>query len=179
MIEAKGLINAILIALGCACLLAATNWLTRGRITSNQAEELKAELQTLVDNPSQIPFDLEDISAAPGRWRLCDGLLLSSSSAQGYGGPIQLLYTFWPDQPELVRIRILSHQETPGIADFLNDAESGWLTTLAGSPEDLGALATISGATITTRAIRNHLVRALSEPDDFLTGAGGIRGCDG
>ena len=63
------------------------------------------------------------------------------------------------------RVRITGHQETPGIADFLDRPDAGWLNRLPGrDAAGLRALDTVSGATITSRALKRDLARALERP---------------
>jgi Na+-translocating ferredoxin:NAD+ oxidoreductase RnfG subunit len=162
--EPRALVNVLLLAAGCAVVLAATNALTAARIVENANLARRAALAVLVGDASALPAALPDLGDS-GIWRLCDGTLLVRSEASGYGGPIELLYTLEAAGDRLPAIRgltVAAHRETPGIADFLSEAD-GWLATLRG--HDAGTLpgvATLTGATVTTRALREHLATTLA-----------------
>lgn len=167
MAERQPVANVLLIAAGCAITLAAIHWLTAPAIRSNEAGAARALLTTLVANDAALPTDLPELSAGPSSWLLCDGTLLGRSDAPGYSGPIRLLYTLEAHErtpPSLFRLRLLSHQETPGITDFLQ-AEQGWLQTLQGrTAASITGVSAVSGATITTRALIDHLTDTLEDP---------------
>lgn len=167
MAERQPVTNVLLIACGCAITLAATHWLTAPAIRSNEAGAARALLNTLVVGDAALPTDLPDLSDGPSSWLLCDGTLLGRSDAPGYSGSIRLLYTIEThkrEPPSLFRLRLLSHQETPGITDFLR-AEGGWLQTLQGrTAASMPDVSAVSGATITTRALIDHITAALEDP---------------
>ena len=172
MVEPRSLASIILIALGCAGTLAAVNLLTRDRIQANETAALRRELAALLPAQSALPATLPDLTSSPAGWALCDGTLLGYSATPGYGGPIRLIFTLSSEQPTtLYRLRLLSHQETPGITDFLRDPE-GWLTEFNNrTTATLAEVSAVSGATITTRAIQSHLSRVLENPTDVLGAA--------
>jgi Na+-translocating ferredoxin:NAD+ oxidoreductase RnfG subunit len=97
--------------------------------------------------------------------------VLLRGTAPGYGGAIRWLLAADLDAPEgdreatprIRRLVVTAHQETPGIADFLDDPEHPWLRGFAGRGADVAALDTISGATITTRALARSVGAALTE----------------
>ncbi len=169
MVDIRSMVNVLLITLGSATLLAATHWLTTDRIARNQNARLRAELQALITDPKLMPAPLPQLSMVPASWEVCGELLLVRSRASGYAGPIELLYTLNQKAPTLDRLRILSHQETPGITRFLRDSDGGWLRALTGQTAlSMSEVATVSGATITSRAIRNHLAAVLDAPREHL-----------
>lgn len=176
MAELRGVIHVTLIGLGCAAALVVVRHGTEQRIDLNETRALRAELLALTDEPTALPRHLPDLDVAKGLWRLCDGTLLVRSEASGYGGPLSLLYTVLEDPPRLGRLRLTSHQETPGITDFLRDSQ-GWVATLSGrTANGLQAVATVSGATITSRALRDHLAGMLATGQ--LETADTVEGCD-
>ena len=169
MIEIRSIVQVLLIALACATALVITHGLTEDRIASNQTHQLRAQLQTLIEDPQLSPALLPDISEAPGSWRLCDDLLLVRSQAAGYAGPIELLYSINLEPSRLHRLTILRHSETPGITGFLEEEDSGWLASIARQTAvSLKKVDTVSGATISSRAIRDHLLRVLEAPAELL-----------
>ena len=88
----------------------------------------------------------------------------------GYAGPIKLLVGI-EYSGEITGVRVLAHQETPGLGDLIETSKSSWLqqfpdTSLAAPPRDEwavkrdgGAFDQVTGATVTTRAV----VRALKQ----------------
>lgn len=148
------------ITAGCATLLAATVELTAPRIAEARARLEHRAVARLVGGDT----------APPGCWTgdtwfLDDGRTLLRGSAAGYGGPIQWMLVFdaAAGTPLIQRVLVTAHQETPGIADFLNDPKDGWLTGFNGRGADAADLDTISGATITTRALARSIGRALAD----------------
>ena len=113
--------------------------------------------------------DLPDTTTGQRCWKLDDsGLRLTRTVAQGYGGGIDILLT--QDAGQLRGLRITAHQETPGIADFLNRYDEGWLSNLTGRTSmELTALDTVTGATITSRAMLDTLITALNTEDAACT----------
>jgi Na+-translocating ferredoxin:NAD+ oxidoreductase RnfG subunit len=152
----------LVIALGCATLLAATVHFTRERIARNRAAEEAAGILRLtkLERPPTTGNWEGDV------WAACDGTLLMRGAADGYGGPIHWMVAAHetPDGPQIGRVMVTDHHETPGIADFLNDPEHPWLMAFAGRGADAAEVDTISGATITTRALARDIGARLAEP---------------
>lgn len=90
----------------------------------------------------------------------------------GYRGPIELLVGITP-AGELLGVKVLSHEETPGLGDAFENRSAGWLEDFAGhsleSPpqarwrmrRDGGDFDAFTGATITPRAIVTTVRRTL------------------
>ena len=169
--EARGALNVLLIGLGCALVLAVTHTATRDRVRANETHSLRNAIADLAPDPAAVPTSALDLSSGPASRRLCDGTLLTLSATAGYGGPIKLLFTSTAADggtrsARLHRLTVTHHQETPGITDFLRN-DQGWLTSLEGlAPGELREVDTVTGATITSRAIRDHLAAFLeSRPE--------------
>ncbi|MEJ2087682.1 MAG: FMN-binding protein [Gammaproteobacteria bacterium] len=161
MADWKSGLQVLLIGLGCAAALAGTRHWTAERIAFNETRVARSEIAALVTDPSALPRELPDLGRQ-GTWRLCDGTLLVRSSVNGYGGPMSLAYTVGGQPATIERLRLISHRETPGITDFLR-APDGWLNLLSGrTAVELKNVAAVSGATITTRALRDHLAAMLA-----------------
>jgi Na+-translocating ferredoxin:NAD+ oxidoreductase RnfG subunit len=162
--RARALAPFLAIALGCAALLAVTVQFTRERIDRNHAAR---EADTILR--------LTRLEAPPASgtwegdvWASCDGTLLMRGAAQGYAGPIRWMLSarLTADGPRIGRVMVTSHQETPGIADFLNDPEHAWLLAFAGRGADAAEVDTVTGATITTRALAQDIGARLGLPLD-------------
>jgi Na+-translocating ferredoxin:NAD+ oxidoreductase RnfG subunit len=159
-----GVIAFVALTVVCATLLAGVAALTEAPIEENRARRFQQTL-TAVTGSARLAAEVawqDDL--AP----LCPGRVLLRGTAAGYGGGIGWLAAarLAENGPVLERVRITAHQETPGIADFLDRPETGWLARLDGrDAAGLRALDTVSGATITSRALKRDLVRALERPD--------------
>ncbi|WP_404399695.1 electron transport complex subunit RsxG [Idiomarina seosinensis] len=82
----------------------------------------------------------------------------------GYSGPIRLLLAIRPDG-EILGVRTLQHQETPGLGDKIELQKSDWILSFAGKQvrsadderwtvqRDGGMFDQFTGATITPRAV--------------------------
>ena len=82
----------------------------------------------------------------------------------GYNGPIELLMAVDPDE-NLAGVRVLKHQETPGLGDLIETRKSFWMLSFTGKSlsnppsgdwrirRDGGLFDQFTGATITPRAV--------------------------
>ncbi|MBC7217498.1 MAG: RnfABCDGE type electron transport complex subunit G [Candidatus Caldatribacterium sp.] len=164
----------VALALTVVCALAALGLsfvyvVTRGRIAEEAKRELNEAL-TLVfpegeefaslnltslgvlPESKEVKF-LEVYEAKKGGKR--EGLVVKVAST-GYGGPIVLLVGVSTEEGVITGIKVLEHQETPGLGS--NVAEEAFLSQFLGKPlsssftvgEDIQA---VSGATISSRAV--------------------------
>lgn len=154
----------LLIAGVCAALLGLTHWLTAPRIADNQSQKSRDDLRQLLGAEDRLSAEeLPDIAAGGDCWALpSTGQYLHRIQTSGYGGPLTLLITL--KDGHLERLRVTAHQETPGIADFLNRPDSGWMAGLRGQdPEGLSAFDAVSGATITSRALLSAIIERAAD----------------
>ncbi|MCP5159842.1 MAG: electron transport complex subunit RsxG [Gammaproteobacteria bacterium] len=91
-------------------------------------------------------------------------LFATPYAPDGYGGPIQLLIGVYADGT-LAGVRVLTHKETPGLGDGIEERRSPWILAFAGKSlthpalaqwkvkRDGGAFDQFTGATITPRAV--------------------------
>ena len=89
---------------------------------------------------------------------------IMSVAPDGYGGPIKLLVGINADGT-VAGVRVLSHKETPGLGDAIEEKRSDWILSFNGhslsNPEtkgwhvqrDGGMFDQFTGATITPRAV--------------------------
>lgn len=154
----------VALTIACGALIAGTAALTRERIDENRARRFLVTLTELTGSAA---------AAADVRWTgdvapLCPDRALVRSIARGYGGEIRWLAAvdLGGPVPTLERLRITAHQETPGIADFLDRPDHGWIASLTGhGPAELAAVDTVSGATITSRALARSLAAGLTRAE--------------
>lgn len=154
-----GLAFLILVTL-CGALLGTVAALTGARIDANHARRFAATISALSGGHA-VP---QPLAWHGDQALLCDGAALLRGSTAGYGGPIEWLAAaeYAGNGARLRGVRITAHHETPGIADFLNTPDGGWLGGLGGRNADgLAAVDAVTGATITSRALRRALAEAL------------------
>jgi Na+-translocating ferredoxin:NAD+ oxidoreductase RnfG subunit len=168
MSELRALLNVTAIALACGAALAGTHWLTEEKIRFNETARLRDAIVDLLPAGAQAPSVTPALEQVPAAWQLCNGFLLGRSNARGYGGDIRLLYALRPaGDPMLTGVTVLGHAETPGLADFVTDPD--WLGAFTQrSATDIDGLAAVTGATITSRAVADHLAAVLRNPDETL-----------
>lgn len=99
-------------------------------------------------------------------------LALRVIAPDGYRGPLELLVGITPDG-HLLGVRVLRHEETPGLGDAFEHRDADWLRRFAGMSlddppqarwrmrRDGGDFDAFTGATITPRAIVTTVRRTL------------------
>ena len=112
-------------------------------------------------------------------------VVLTTEAPDGYVGPIRLLIAI-DRAGNIIGLRALQHQETPGLGDKIDADKSNWLQQFIGaSPtedvaelglsSDGGRIDHISGATITsrsvTKAVRNTLLYFVENQQALLAPA--------
>lgn len=155
-------------------LLLLTNNLTAQPIADRQREDLTKQLEqvlpgTIYDNQ---PLDQKYQKVLAGqsytfyRARLHDKVsaIILFTHTSGYSGDIALLVAIKADG-ELSGVRVLSHTETPGLGDSIEQAKSDWILGFNGLSlthpdnagwavkKDGGQFDAFTGATITPRAV--------------------------
>ncbi len=145
--------------------LAAVHEATRSRVEGNRARALWRHAQALTG--------IDDLHlrgtppAAGSTIRLEDGRRLLFGSVEGYGGPIDFLTLLTPTRT-IAGIRVTRHQETPGIADFIDQPDSEWLHQFIGlDAGSLNLIDGVTGATITTSAIRRGVHGLVNQVGDL------------
>lgn len=159
----KPVLGFMALVVGCGALIAATAVLTRERIETNHARRFLGTLTELTGSAAAAA----EVSWSADVALLCPDQALLRGAASGYGGDIQWLAAanLSGAAPTLQRVRVTRHQETPGIADFLDHPDRGWLASLQSADADmLAGVDAVSGATITSRALGRSLAAALSRP---------------
>jgi electron transport complex protein RnfG len=160
-------------------LVAFTHTATKARIAANERETLLRTLHALVP-PETIDNDMvldtlevndQEQLGAPlttvyrGRKQGAPvAAVLTSLVPNGYSGPIKLLVAVRYDG-SLGGVRVISHKETPGLGDKVEERRSDWIHSFTGKSlgnppvekwkvkRDGGVFDQFTGATITPRAI--------------------------
>jgi len=167
-------------AVGGVGLVAVTHDLTAARIDENQRQAMMAKLKAIIPNGRMSNDPLADRievrdpellgSPVTEVYRVRDGdepvaLILKPIVPDGYAGPIELLVSVLSDG-SLGGVRVLSHHETPGLGDKIEERKDDWIIeqfngrSLGEPPleqwtvkRDGGVFDQFTGATITPRSI--------------------------
>ena len=178
------------VLLGCVALLAgaALSWAnqaTHAQIALAEARDMQATLAQVLPEgtaDNDLLHDVIELPAPEGNRKIHlarrDGATRAAVfevAERGYAGAIRLLMAVDSDGTVL-GVRVLKHQETPGLGDKIEVAKHDWITRFAGtsllSPEatrwavkkDGGQFDQFAGATITPRAV----VRAVKGGLDYF-----------
>jgi Na+-translocating ferredoxin:NAD+ oxidoreductase subunit G len=160
-------------------LVAFTHVVTKDRIAANERETLLQSLYALVPKDTvdnDMITDSMEIEASDFlgsdqttvyRGRKLEqpvAAVLTSVVPNGYSGPIKLLVAVRYDGT-LGGVRVISHKETPGLGDKIEESRSDWIYSFTGKSlsnptldkwgvkRDGGAFDQFTGATITPRSI--------------------------
>jgi electron transport complex protein RnfG len=171
-----------------AGLVALSHEGTAARIAQNEREALLGQLQRLVPR-AEIDADmLSDVVEVSAPERLGvettrvylgrrggqpHAAVLSPVVTQGYSGPIRMIVAVRFDGT-LAGVRVLSHQETPGLGDKIEAERNDWILGFDGKSlldppqsewtvrRDGGAFDQFTGATVTPRAVVGGVRDALA-----------------
>jgi RnfABCDGE-type electron transport complex G subunit len=166
------ILKPTLLALTCALLLAFTNQLTQGTIAANQRHYEERVLREMVNGAELVQSDRGYNVFRNGTHV---GMIRKITSTRGYNGEIDLLIALtlvpFTEEREVMSVRVIRHEETPGIGDKIEQDVSDWIHQFAGKSAQNthwalspgGDIDAISGATITSRAVTSAIAEALSE----------------
>ncbi|MCL1068892.1 electron transport complex subunit RsxG [Shewanella olleyana] len=187
IITRNGLILA-LFALCCTGLVASVNFFTGDRIIEQQRKQLAGVLEQIIPNhlhdneltddcilvtnkeflgsDEALPVYIAKMNQQPV------AIAIEAIAPDGYNGDIKIILGV-NNNSELLGVRTLTHQETPGLGDKIELRKSDWVLSLSGiqyDPNDKpmavkkdgGDIDQFTGATITPRAYVNAINNALS-----------------
>ena len=153
----------------CGALLSVTDALTSEKRADNQRQQSQRLLADMLGHAvppgliwrDEIATDCQDITPS---WHLLRG------QAQGYAGKLEYLALLRHLESEVdsgtLTLRVLRHQETPGIGDYIDHNKSDYLPAKDQLELDQWRqLDNVSGATVTQRAI----TRAVEDSAALLT----------
>jgi electron transport complex protein RnfG len=187
------------IAIAAALLVTGSHEFSRERITANERARLLQSLYSVLD-PAVIGENVEpvlisatdsqllgsdepiDVFIALDRGRPV-AAVFASIAPEGYNAAIRLLIGLSVDE-RITGVRVVSHRETPGLGDAIDVRKSDWIrqfdgtslqqppTTLWAVDKDEGAFDSITGATVTPRAVikgvKNTLLYFSSHKDELF-----------
>lgn len=162
--------------------------ITKAQIADNQKQTLLKQLNTLIskdlyDNDLLVDkieiTDKESLGTTSPvtfyrarKQNQPQAILFMPVAPDGYGGSIQLLVGI-TIEGTLLGVRVLSHQETPGLGDLIEEKRSKWIYSFNGLSleypplekwgvkKDHGIFDQFTGATITPRAIVKAVKKSL------------------
>jgi electron transport complex protein RnfG len=165
-----------------AALLVTASWeFSHERIQANERARLLSSLSSVLDQ-DLLDRDLEPVLISAHDPALLgsdepidvfvpvDGTdplaaIFTSVAPDGYNAPIELLIGISIPSGRITGVRVVSHRETPGLGDLIDIRKSDWILQFEGTtvndppgPEwavskDDGAFDSITGATVTPRAV--------------------------
>lgn len=170
-------------------LIVGTAALTNDRIAAQQRQQLQRNLNEVL--PPQLHdndlFEACRLITAPAlggeqpkriyfAYQQQDfvGAAMEVTAPDGYSGAIRLLVAATATG-EIAGVRVLEHQETPGLGDKIERRKSDWITSFNGLTvngqddprwavkRDGGIFDQFTGATITPKAVVNAVARSLNE----------------
>ena len=156
---------------------------TAGAILRGTEEARQAVMASVAPSDttafSQLPYDPSMVDDMYAAWQ---GEALAGYcvevTADGFGGPMKLMVGV-SAQGSVTGVAILSHSETPGLGDRVDDAAflerfldlSGTVRVGSGS----NAIETISGATESSRAVAQGVNQALAAVAAYSAEGGAVR----
>ncbi|GLR64347.1 electron transport complex subunit RsxG [Marinospirillum insulare] len=183
----QSVIGLVIFAVITAGVVSFTRLMTAERIHKNQALAEAKVLYSLaptdqyelnLDQPLTLPAAPElghnqpftaHLATQKGQPAL---IILPLTAKDGYTGDINLLVAM-NLQGEIKGVSVVSHRETPGLGDRIEERKSDWLKQFAGKSltnptisdwavkKDGGEFDQFTGATITPRAVVNVIKRSL------------------
>jgi electron transport complex protein RnfG len=188
-----------LFVLGATALVFTMFFMTRDQIQANEREVMVQQLESVLSSVTYNNDILAQVSMlndahatgvnTPLPYYLAKengavvAIVFTVIAPDGYSGPIELLIGLRPSG-ELLSVRVIAHQETPGLGDGIEIKKSPWITQFNGQSlhktalsnwkviKDSGVFDQMTGATITPRAvvkaIRTLLQYFDANKDQFL-----------
>ncbi len=169
-------------------LVAYTNDITKEKIAYNEIQSLLKKLHAIItpdEHDNKLFLDVIQVTSesllgtknAVSAYRARKngapiGVILTPIVPNGYNGEIKLLVGIYYDG-SLAGVRVLSHRETPGLGDRIEEKRSDWIlnfrTHSLQNPatkrwrvkRDGGVFDQFTGATITPRAVVKGIKNAL------------------
>jgi RnfABCDGE-type electron transport complex G subunit len=166
------ILKPTLLALTCAFLLAFTYQLTQETIKSNQRHYEERVLREMV-NGAEVEKSISGYNVFRNETQI--GTIEPFTTSLGYNGDIDLLIALTlkslTQDRDIISVRVIHHEETPGIGDKIEPNVSSWIHQFAGKSAldtdwtlfPKGDVDAISGATITSRAVTNAIAEVLSK----------------
>jgi len=173
-------LKLLIIGVVSALLLAVVNELTKDKIDENIEKEKSGAISEIFPGGINITPFLDKIPKDSGVTEL--NIISTNGDYSGYvaevapkgfGGEITLLVGVGTDG-KVVGVKVISHSETAGLGSRVGDAE--YLSKYVGATgKSIQNVDTISGATISSTAVRDGVKMALSVYDHVTASRGGAK----
>ncbi|TYK64953.1 electron transport complex subunit RsxG [Colwellia echini] len=168
-----------LFAIACTLTVSAVSELTKDRIKVQEQQQLLNTLHSIIDpsrydndiandcilmNSPELGTDKINTAYIARKAGQVVAVAITSTAAQGYNGNIDFIMAINNDG-SVNGVRVLKHQETPGLGDKIELRKSDWINSFTGKriqseddsrwavTKDNGIFDQFTGATITPRAV--------------------------
>ena len=147
----KAITAVFFLALGASSLLSITYYYTHDQITENKTLHQNQMLRKLLtDHGIEIPKTSVSTNLGCADW------IVRKVSSPGYSGDIESLALIqFLEEGAVLSLRIIGHQETPGIGDFIDHRKNPWIKKSDNQlKQEWATMDMVSGATITSEAVQ-------------------------
>ena len=160
----KPLLSVVILGVVTSLLLSLTNVYTRNRIEENRIYWQSETTRELLKDRGLSPPKNQD-----GNNPACMPWQINKLEVTGYSGEIKSIALIENiDNQRVLSLRVTAHTETPGIGDFIEHRRTKWIQALDGSSfKEWSNLDSITGATITSSAMREMAINAFQAEDAF------------
>jgi electron transport complex protein RnfG len=180
-----------LFAIACTAIVGLVSELTKDRIKQQEQQQLLKTLHSIIE-PSRYDNNIANDCIMMSALELGSdkvqtayiarksghvvAVAMTSTAPQGYNGNIDFIMAINNDGT-VSGVRVLKHQETPGLGDKIEIRKSDWITSFTGKKvlseddsrwavtKDNGMFDQFTGATITPRAV----VKGVKSTIDYFT----------
>ena len=166
-------------AIACTLAVALINEFTKDIIKVQEQQQLLKTLHTIIDSSRydnniandcvkisspELGSEKENIAYIARKDNQVVAVAITSTAPEGYNGNIDFIIAINIDG-SVSGVRVLKHQETPGLGDKIEEKKSDWITSFNGKSmisaedsrwavtKDNGVFDQFTGATITPRAL--------------------------
>ena len=154
----KAITAVFLLGLGVSFFLSLTNYYTQDKIARNKILHQSQILRNLLmDHQIEIPEPADSTGSDCSSW------IIRKIESPGYSGNIESLALIqFRKEGAVLSLRIINHSETPGIGDFIDHQKNPWIKKLDNkTKQEWSAIDMVSGATITSKAVRTTAMISL------------------
>lgn len=168
-----------LFAIACTAIVGLVSELTKDRIKQQEQQQLLKTLHSIIEpsrydnniandcimmNAPELGSDKVQTAYIARKAGEIVAVAMTSTAPQGYNGNIDFIMAVNNDG-SVSGVRVLKHQETPGLGDKVEIRKSDWITSFTGKrmlseddnrwavTKDNGMFDQFTGATITPRAV--------------------------
>jgi len=139
----------------CGSLVSGLYAITRDQINSNREQFEQRQLHAVINDDTVTVTKVDQAHYLFSNEHGAAGSVALVTTHAGYNGKITL-WVATNVAGDVRGVRIAAHQETPGIGDIIERDVSEWIDQFEASAKQVDS---VSGATITTRAVINAVRR--------------------